>query len=215
MSSTLFSNLALSQVPAGSITSLDENSIQARACKLWYPEVIRELLAKGQWRFAMTREALAVKTNDRPGQWAQAYAVPANLAIPAMVLDSGGGGPHQFEYTATTIYAQVPDASLDYVTGADTTSGYDGLFRSAVVALLASRICVPVTKNFKREAELIKAAEVAVDRALAANHNLNPQGNTYMDHVPDVLLARIGDVLPERRYPDWQTAGLTLGVTGL
>lgn len=215
MTITSLANLALSQVPAGGITNIDENSVQARFCKLWYPQILSELLPKGPWVFASVRAALAVKTNDRPNEWGFAFAAPGNMAFPVQVLDEGGLGPMRYTFAATTIYTQVPNAQVDMVTTDDMSASYDGLFKAAVIAWLAARVCVPITKQFKREADLIRAAETATDRAVAFAYNQSPpQG--YMDnYIPDVLKARGGYLVEPRIYPSWDAAGLPLGVTGL
>jgi len=211
MTATLICNLALSQVPAAGIVNLDEASVQARYCKLWYPQVVSELLTKSTWRFSTVRVALAAIETDRMGEWVYAYSIPSNMALPIRVLDAGGG-TLAHEYTGTTIYAGGPDAILEYVTTADMTSSYDGLFRAALLALLASRLCMPITKNQKRELVLAQAAEIAIQRAVAFNINLGqPQ---YMNHTPDTLAARNGDIPlrrvyegPEATYPDFDPVG--------
>ena len=195
---TTICNLALSQVPAGAITSLDEASVAGRACKLWYAPCVEELMAKASWQFAVKRAAMAAKINDRANEWTNAYAVPAYMAFPLQVLDATGTGRLDYEFSGSTIYTNAPEAWVEFVSTQDFTSAYDGLFRAALVALLASRVCVPITKNTKREAELVKASEVAIERAQAANFNLNPV--RYMNHIPDALQARHGDFFPDRVY---------------
>lgn len=205
-------NLALSQVPAGAITGLDETSVSGRACKLWYPQVLSELLEQGPWRFMLARSFLAAKANDREAEWAYAYTMPAYMAFPVKVLDEAGLGQQAYEFTGTTIYAQVPNAQVEFVTTQELTVAFSGLFRAALIAQLAARLCVPISKNFKRETVLLQLAEIALQRAQAANHNLNPA--EYMTHVPDVLKARMGEYLgpnhypgPEAVYPDFDPVG--------
>lgn len=214
MSVTNICNLALSQVPAGAITSIDEQNLVGRTCKLWYPQVLAVLMAKGSWQFATRRAALATIDSDRLGEWLYAFTPPVSMAFPLQVNDANGSGPLPHEFTGSVIYSNFPDVLLDYITGADQEATADGLFRDAFIALLAARLVVPITKNFRREAELIKASEVAIDRAVAFNANLNPA--TYMNHVPDVVLARQG-ILPEQNlgqlpgpeatYPDFDPVG--------
>lgn len=209
MTPTDICNLALSQVPAGPITNLDEVSVAARACKLWYPQVLDELMERGPWRFAITRQALAVKeTNTRSASWEFEYTKPANLALVIGVYDSLGSGAQTYDYVGNSIFSDAPDAVIDFITTAETSSFYTAQFRSALIALMAARLCMPITKNMKREEALVKASEVAIERAQAANHN--ERGTTYGNHIPDILRGRMGLPLggytapgPEAVYPDF------------
>lgn len=56
-------NLALSSVRAGSINSIDESSLQAQQCKLWYPILRDKCLRENNWNFARKIIALAPVTD--------------------------------------------------------------------------------------------------------------------------------------------------------
>jgi len=70
-------NLALGNIRAGSINSLDESGLQAETCKLRYPIVRDMLLAIADWNFAMQFEALAVRSETIFG-WVYVYQVPSD-----------------------------------------------------------------------------------------------------------------------------------------
>jgi len=70
-------NLALSNIRAGSINSLDENSLQAQQCKLKYPIMRDRLLAELPWSFNHKIKTLAVLTDD-VFNWNYAYQYPSD-----------------------------------------------------------------------------------------------------------------------------------------
>lgn len=70
-------NLALSNIRAGSINSLDENSLQAQQCKLKYPIMRDQLLAELPWSFNHKIKTLAVLTDDI-FNWNYAYQYPSD-----------------------------------------------------------------------------------------------------------------------------------------
>ncbi len=70
-------NLALSDIRAGSINSLDEGSLQAQECKLKYPILRDRVLTELPWGFNRKIEALAVLTTEI-FNWAYAYQYPVN-----------------------------------------------------------------------------------------------------------------------------------------
>lgn len=69
-------NLALSNIRAGSINSLDESSLQAQQCKLKYP-FMRNICLKQMWGFNRKIEVLAVLTTEI-FNWAYAYQYPSD-----------------------------------------------------------------------------------------------------------------------------------------
>lgn len=214
MTPTEISNLALSQLPAGAITSLDESSLQARECKRWYQQVLAELLQKAHWRFARKVATPAlIDITDRPGRWAYSYAMPADLALVLGVYDDSVSLLTPYDFIGSTIYSNVIAAKIEYISTADFNALHTALFRSALIASLAVPICMPIIKSSKRQKELAEAAEIAVQRAQEANQNENKL--TYMNHMPDVLAERMGMTGlegivfpgPEVNYPDFDPVG--------
>lgn len=70
-------NLALSNVRAGSINSLDEGSLQAQTCKLKYSIIRDRLLTELSWGFNRRITPLAVLTTEI-FNWAYAYQYPSD-----------------------------------------------------------------------------------------------------------------------------------------
>src|SRR4051812_21542055 len=85
LSQLQIANLALARLPAKEIASPDENSLEAREVRRFYPQVVADLLS-GDWSFANQRVQLASVTNDRPAEWVYAYALPANLGSAIRVI---------------------------------------------------------------------------------------------------------------------------------
>lgn len=214
MTPTQISNLALSQLPAGSITGLDEDSLQARACRQWYNQVLTDLLERGPWRFSRKLVALAgLDNSDRTARWLYRYARPVDLAIVLRVYDENVSAQQDYDYIGEYIYTNVLAPKIEYV----STTGsplYTALFRSALIAALAVPISIPITKNYKRQDQLAQVAEIALQRAQAAN--VNEGQPTYGNFVPEVLAARTGLTGleqavfggPETVYPDFDPVGV-------
>jgi hypothetical protein len=70
-------NLALSNIRAGSINSLDEDSLQAQQCKLKYPIMRNRCLTELAWGFNRKLRALSVLTTEI-FNWAYAYQYPTD-----------------------------------------------------------------------------------------------------------------------------------------
>lgn len=70
-------NLALGNIRAGSINSLDEPSLQAQTCKLRYPFIRDRLLTEIPWGFNRKIRALSLLTTEI-FNWAYAYQYPTD-----------------------------------------------------------------------------------------------------------------------------------------
>lgn len=213
MTPTEISNLALSQIASGPITSLQESSLPARTCASWYQQVLEELLEKGPWRFSLQRVTLAeLPGNDRATRWLYAYAAPNSVLLVTRILDAQGYSTQAYDYAGGFIYTNAPEAIIEYVPASVANVKTTAHFRAALIAQLAARVAMPITKNRKLAVELQQAAETATQRAQAAN--LNENAMTYGDHMPEVLRARTGDYFdgrilegPEAVYPDFDPVG--------
>lgn len=209
LSDTEICNLALAELPDKPIATMDEASLQARECRRVYKHAVDELLQAHPWTFAKTRLALAQLTNDRPSEWAYAYALPADLGMVRKVVNAqtlpdptalllvgqtfapiGANSlwdraPAQpYVIAGRTLYSDVLGAVLEYLPADELEGTFSPLFVKALYFDIASRICTPLTKKSDKKKELVTQAELWKARAQAAD--LNSQQNTY-DPVPDAL----------------------------
>jgi hypothetical protein len=214
MTPTEISNLALSQLPAGPIVGLDENSVAARECKRWYRHVLETLLQQGPWRFSRRLAALAgLDDSDREPYWLYRYAAPADMSFVLCVYDETMSLKVDYDYVGAYVYTNDLAPQIEYISRNDPVAQAGALFRSALIAALAAPICMPVIKSPKRQRELSDAAESALQRAQAFNHN--EADNRYGDFIPAAILARAGASWehlrfpgPEAVYPDFNPLGV-------
>jgi hypothetical protein len=126
---TQIANEALADVPAHAISSLDDGSREASECARFLPGIISEMIGYHDWDFVERRVGLAEVTNDRPGEWSHAYALPGQLASPIRLIRpettnpsfsfETGEGLATFEFVITPMLfwptTQLPHAAIDYV----------------------------------------------------------------------------------------------------
>lgn len=125
---TQIANEALAALPAHAITSLDDGSREAEECAKFLPGIVSELIGYHDWAFVRRRIALAEVTNDRPGEWSKAYALPGQLgsAIKLVRPQSAslgfsfatGEGLSLIDILVTPVLywptTQLPHAAIDY-----------------------------------------------------------------------------------------------------
>lgn len=208
-------NLALAHLPAAEISSMNEDSLEARECRRFYPEVMADMLGgPHDWSFANQRVVLAGLTNDRDFEWLYAYALPSNLGSPIRVIpDLEGAGiavpvplpgepyaetwgistgyietPYILE--GTTLYSNVQNATLEFTINDVAGVNISQLAVRAISLDLASRICVPIKKDSDRETKLMQAAEAAWQRAIADDRNRQPENQG--GYIAENIAARRG-----------------------
>lgn len=202
-------NLALDELPSREISSFEDESLQAQVCDRHYQQALDELL-ENPWNFARTRVTLVATTNTRSDAWPYAWAMPSNVAFPlgveiiptaqagSVYLDPAEpvsvvgdieGRALSYDFEGGKLYTRSSTARLVYIQTGPEIETFTAQFRRALVVLLASRIVMPILKDPQRKRELIQEAEVARDRALAADRNRTRQ--TYGNFIPDAVAARL------------------------
>lgn len=207
-------NMALDELSAEHLESESETSVTAQACERNYQPALDLLLEDYDWDFAIRRDTLAEVTNDRGNEWTYAYALPTDLVRPRFLLPFGSdevpvagslpiypiGGVYRgfegrwpFVIADGNLYTTRESAILEYVTANPEISAFTAKFARALALELASRIVMPLKKDRVRQGDLIKAAEVARERAKA--DAMNRDRETIRDFIPEGQLVRMG-VLP-------------------
>lgn len=203
-------NEALAEVGADTIASMEEQSPAAAACRRVYAPALADLLELHEWSFAIRRQTLAMKVNDRIGEWAFAYAKPSNVASMLRILPAYSTtgaitypawgwwsyrfwdalGPIPYVEDASTIYTSIDLAVLEYVSSVATEDQMSALFRRALVYEIASRIAMPIRKDRQIKGDMIAMAERARNVAMADDMNRYPR--QQQEYVSETALVRGG-----------------------
>ena len=215
-SQTDICNQAIALIKAKAIQSIEENSLEARECRRFYPQVVAEMLeGPHDWSFANRRVALAAVTNGREHEWLFAYAVPADMASPIRLipdLSSLGfpallpgqsygdvwllGGLYERPYVIENgiVYSDEETAFLEYAINDVDEVVLPALVVRALTHDLASRIAVPVKGDRKLRRELLEETDLFWQRAIADDKNRHPDRNG--SYISEAQLARSGWALP-------------------
>lgn len=215
----IIANLALAKIKAAPIASFDENSLEARECRRFYPlAVARMLEGPNDWSFAIQRVALSAATNDRDHEWLYAYNVPSNMARAIRVLpdlsalglavpialpgepygetwSSVGCDPSMpYEIAGLMLYTNAEDAILEYAISDITGIRIGALCADALASDLACMLAVPVKGDSQREKDLATEAEIKWQRAIAEDRNRHPQQTGA--YVSEAMAVRHGSLIP-------------------
>lgn len=207
-------NKALSRIYQQHLSgSLDDpannNKNSARECRLWYKTIVRQVLSMHHFGLATVRTPLVLQpTNDRAAEWAYAYVPPSDMAFPVSIQPSTGlsstvsyyigvgfilarlYGKPLFRFESGAIYAQVADASLDYVSLSITEQDFNDAVEALVVLFLAAVLARSVAKDDKLGAAIHNEATTRLNLEIARNLNMNQP--RYDNVVSETELARAG-----------------------
>lgn len=225
-------NLSLSGIGTRStIASLTEGSAESVQCSLHYDTALEATLRGAHWNFARKQVSLAVLADATQGQtvpqpWLYQYALPSNCLLARFVLPQMGSTglpmpnvqprPVPFIVTSTeddsgnditVLLTNEPNAQLVYTARMSNPAVYDPSFVDAFVAVLGSKLAIPLTgESAKRQAQL-QIAQALLISAQVSNGN---EGLTVIDHQPDWLRVRghAGDWMPDGGY--WYNAPVAL-----
>ncbi len=198
-------NLALSEVPAPTVVSENENTAEARACRRFFPAVFNELLEGYNWRFAQRQSALAPVTNDRSDEWAYAYQLPADCGRPIGLVvplarqqypaepgsdfppDLLNGRPIPYDQMGAVLYTNQEAAVLRYARSDVAVAELPALVGRALYMELASRASGVLTQKDDRKVALAGLANTALERARVADRQRQA---VAAERRPDWIAAR-------------------------
>lgn len=200
-------NMALSQLRAGSINSLNESSLQAQQCKLWYPICRDQVLEDAPWQFAHSIKPLALLTTEI-FNWSYVYQYPTdchkiNYLIPNYELFTGQEDPIYFygydlyrgfpdlkapiEYKIyniennRVIAANVSDLRIDYRMKIENPNLFSNQFVMALSHLIASKIAIAVVGY--KDGQSMKKDNLSEYRAHLAEALANDFNEQYTNQI--------------------------------
>ena len=156
----VIANMALSELGTrSSISSLLENSPEAKQVNLWYDFARLNTLESYNWAFARKRVALDLFPNTTditavPSVWTYRYSIPTDMVAARYLQnplgDHADAVPYEIEQSSTgvpTLLTNMPEATLVYTSNVTNQALFTPMFVTALAALLASLISLAVTGN--------------------------------------------------------------------
>jgi hypothetical protein len=150
---------ALSLIGEKEITSLDvtvDTSRRAKLCDKYYAQARDRLLTGRAWGFAMRRRMLVSTAAAPPPSWLFSYVVPPYALKVVSVMPEGATNDNLDDYPFEveqapgghrTVYSDVEDAEMRYVTQLTDATRYSETFAKALSYELASLLAGPFLKG--------------------------------------------------------------------
>lgn len=164
---TGIANMALTELGAATIMSIDDAKESARLIKARRDDCLDEVLARRAWSFARHR-ALAGSDGAAPAfGYAYQYSWPTDPWC-LRVLEVNGKSDDGYKLEGRKILTdQAGPLELVFIRRVGDPGLFDPLFRSALAARLAAAVAYRVTQSRTKEADMYKLYEQRLREAVS------------------------------------------------
>jgi hypothetical protein len=153
VSETQICNLALLEFGDVQISSINEATKQARACKVLYPIYRDQLTASQPWNFAIKRADISAEVTDTPDfEWSYAYTVPADCL---RVLELYGNDAEWVVENGQLLTNLDEEIYIKYITQVTTTGRMPPAYVSCLGKLLGAHLAAKLSTDKKIKADLL------------------------------------------------------------
>lgn len=204
-------NLALDTIGARATISLPtEDSREAEACNLWFPNIRDQVLASAAWPEATKMERLAqvaLQDADEDGLWAQgdprpdltySYACPSDMLRPQYISGFGRFTIQSNGDEQKVLMTNNVSPILVYTFRHTKVGLWSQELQMAIMYGLAASICNSLTGKASRTKGLFEQAN---SRILAARESAANMSDEQFESLPDWITARgYSGGTPSTRY---------------
>lgn len=163
-------NLALQKVGASRITSLEEDSEEARQVALCYGQTRDTELRKHAWNFAITRATLPAETYDPDFGPANSFPLPSDFLrlIPVDPEEVTNTDDWRIEGRSIRTNDAAP-LYIRYIKRVTDPNDFDELFTEMLACKIALQVCEKLTGSNQKKAAVAEDYKMAQREARRIN----------------------------------------------
>lgn len=138
-------NMALSRLGASTITSLTDNTSEAKLCNTFFDDLADRVMIQGSWTSTVQRASLARTTNTPSFGFTYEFQLPVDpkcLKVLNIYEDAPGSVDYRIE--GDKLLSDSSTVKIRYIAQLTDTEDYDPLLTEAVEVLLASYLALPL-----------------------------------------------------------------------
>ncbi len=174
-------NGALAFLGDYTISSLDEENKQARACAYWYPKVRRMVLEEHDWNCAKAQARLSKEAQAPLYGYAFSYALPTGFIRARRLSDPDA----VYEIHGKSLYTDVDGAILLYIRDVEDTTFFSPLLSDCISMGLAAKVAFNLTGDGGVAANVAGMFERQLSKAKGSDSAMD----STQTYVPDEWLA--------------------------
>lgn len=171
-------NKALTFLGANRISSLDEDSLEAKLCKEHYADVRDDLLRSHPWKFALARVELAKIATAPAFGWDCQFQLP-NDCLRVVELD--GQEADNWTVEGTTLLTNVTVAKIKYIKRVTVTVQFDSVFTTVLALDLGILLSYALTTSQGIRSDLVSLREAKIKEARTFSAQESVGDRVYAD----------------------------------
>lgn len=141
-------NLALLRINGASITSLTDNTNEAKLCNRLYDDIAEEVMTRGPWSSTIRRSSLARTSNTPTYEFSYEFQLPTNpRCLRVIEINDNDPAYYSFRIEDDKLLANITSISIRYIGFVSDTQSYDTMLKRAIVSRLAAELTYPLTGN--------------------------------------------------------------------
>lgn len=173
-------NLALLKLGSDTITSISEDTKQARLCNSIFNMMRDEVLRQHPWNFAMARAQLVNDVNDSPDfEFKYQFEVPDDFLRLIRLNDDRG----RFKLEGSYILTDAATLDIIYISQMEDPTAWDPLFREAFATRLAAEISFGITGSNSLAQTLMAEYERKLQKAKTVDAQENYSDGFTVDEL--------------------------------
>lgn len=181
-------NLALSRLGASTITSLTDNTTEAKLCNTFFDDIADEVMCEGSWTSTITRASLARTTNTPAFGYSYEFQLPVDpKCLKVLNLDEDTPGDTSYKIEGDKLLTDNSTCKIRYIAQLTDSEDWDTMLRRAFVARLASELAYPLTGSASKAEQELKLYRFYVQEGLAID---GQQGSKNVVIADDLLEVR-------------------------
>jgi hypothetical protein len=155
-------NAALIRIGANEITSLTEDSEEARKCNARFQDTLDALLESHPWNFSIARATLAASATAPNHEWDYQYLLPQRpycLRVVRLYSD------YEYKIEGRYLLCNQEDVSIKYVKRVTDMNELSPMFRECFALYLGAELAYPLAGSNALRQELLGEFGVLIRQA--------------------------------------------------
>ena len=177
-------------VSVNPLTSLDDDTKEAKLCKINYEPVRDAVLAEHDWSFATKWLSIPASADPSPGELQNEFPLPTDV-LTVLFVGAGYRRPANWQVENNAIRTDTATCKCQVIYRVEDTSKYSSMFTQALVSRLAAELAIPITNSRTLMENMYTMYERKVKMAAAKD---SQQGRSRRLRSTWLLRARFGNV---------------------
>lgn len=180
--------MALARLGASRITSLTDNTSEAKLCNLLYSDTADMVMVEGSWSSTISRATLNKTTNTPAFGYTAEFQLPTEpFCLKVLNVNDLTPGNEEFRIEGDKLLANITTMKVRYIGRVTDTQSYDTFLTQAIISRLTAELAYPITGQASVADRWFNKYEMDVRKGLA---NDGQQGSNEMTVSTDLTDVR-------------------------